>query len=78
MAIAIASFLLFAGDLLFLVGLIWLIVKAFQEHIVWGTFCLIFPPLVLVFAFLDLEMRKKPVIVLCSGLVLAGLGWILR
>jgi len=75
---AVATFFLFTGDLLFLIGLIWLIVKAFQEHIFWGVACLFLPFLTLVFALLDLEVRKKPAIVLLAGLALAGVGWILR
>ena len=45
-----------AGLILGVTGYVMILIKAFQEHLIWGTCCLLFPPVpVLIFAFMNLD-----------------------
>ena len=44
------TFLLFVGGALYLFGAIWLLIKAFQESILWGLGSLFIAPVGLIFA----------------------------
>jgi hypothetical protein len=52
----------------FVVGNIWMIVLAFTKHVAHGLGCLFFPPYTLVFAFLNFQHAKIPLMLEVLGI----------
>ncbi len=67
-----AYWVLLAGLVISIAGLVWLVVCAFRVGLAWGFGCLIFPPAALPFAARYPAKAKWPLSVLVLGLVLAG------
>ena len=63
---------LLAGLILALVGLLWLVIRAFRVSLAWGLGCLVFPPVAFPFALWHPARAKWPFCVLLLGLALAG------
>jgi len=66
--------LLVVGFALYLIGAIWLLIKAFQESILWGLGSLFIPLVGLIFAVLHWADCKKPFLYALAGLVLLIAG----
>ena len=63
---------LFVGGLVVsALGLVWLLLMAFQKHWSWGVGGLLFPPSLLVFIARNFRQAKAPIGVVFAGLVLA-------
>lgn len=71
---ALSMFLVIAGAVLYLIGGFWLLIKAFQESILWGLGSLFIPLVGLFFAILHWADCKKPFLygVLGLGLIIVG------
>lgn len=69
------ALLILAGLLLFVVGLIWLVLRAFTTHFGWGLVSLL-PPLTLVFVFRHWAVAARAVLVVGLGAIsfLVGLA----
>lgn len=68
------TMLLMLGVAIYLVGGIWLLVKAFQESIWWGLGSLLIPLVGLIFAIMHWAQCKKPFLIALAGLVLIIAG----
>jgi hypothetical protein len=51
-----------------MVGWVWILVLAFQEGIGWGVGAILFSPIGLVFAFLNLDRTAKPLLIFGAGM----------
>ena len=69
--------LIVVGGALYLIGIIWLLIKAFQESILWGLGSLLIPFVGLIFAILHWAECKKPFFYALAGLVLLILGGVM-
>jgi hypothetical protein len=69
--------LVIVGTVIYLIGGIWLIVKAFQESILWGLGSLFIPLVGLVFAIMHWAECKKPFLYALAGFVLIILGTVM-
>lgn len=58
------------GVVLSLVGGIWLVVKAFQNSILWGIGCLLIPLVGLFFALRHWEEAKTPFLIALTGVII--------
>ena len=65
---ALFTLVALAGVLIILVGQLWLLVRAFQEGILWGLGCLIFPLITLAFLILHWGRAKQPFCWLLTGI----------
>lgn len=65
------------GSLVSFVGGIWLLVLAFKKSIGWGLASLLIPFVILVFAFMNLEVTKKPLLIVVAGIVLSVIGGVM-
>lgn len=63
---------LLAGLIVALVGLVWLVLRAFRVSLGWGLGCLVFPPVTIPFAFRHPATARWPFCTLVLGLALAG------
>ncbi len=63
---------LLAGLILTLVGLLWLVIRAFRVSLAWGLGCLAFPPVAFPFALRHPARAKWPFCIMLLGLALAG------
>ncbi|MEM6336315.1 MAG: hypothetical protein AAF752_07090 [Bacteroidota bacterium] len=68
--------LLFAGvgTISMAVGLIYMIVRAFQESLLWGVACILLGPLIFVFAVLYWDEAKAGLIAFAAGLTVLLIG----
>ncbi|ALN56474.1 hypothetical protein [Lysobacter enzymogenes] len=57
-----------------LVGALWLLALAFQEHLGWGLGSLLFVPVLALFAFLHWDRARTPALLNLAGLALAVIG----
>jgi len=69
--------LVIIGGLLAAVGSIWLIVRAFQDSLLWGLCCLFLPMATLLFAVLNWDDAKVPFLLNLGGLFLMVLPYLL-
>jgi hypothetical protein len=67
--------LAYLGDLLVLIGTIWMLFVAFQESILWGIGCLLIPLVVIVFTIQYWNEAKKPFQVWLAGWILAIISY---
>lgn len=67
-----ASGILFLGILLTLIGLVWVIIRAYRVSKGWGLGCTLFPPTVLPFALFHYRRAAGPLLMLGLGLLAAG------
>jgi len=65
------------GWLVCLVALIWIVVLAFQESVLWGLGCLFVAPISLVFVFMYWDEARRPFFFWLGGVVLSILGAVL-
>jgi FtsH-binding integral membrane protein len=73
----LSTILLGLGLLISLVGGIWFLVKAFQQHIGWGLCCMFVPFASLVYLIKYWNDAKKPFLISLVGTVLAVGGSLL-
>lgn len=66
-----AYWVLLAGLVISIAGLVWLVVRAFRVSLGWGLGCLVFPPAALPFAACHPARAKWPLAILVLGLALA-------
>ncbi|MEL6614987.1 MAG: hypothetical protein AAFQ43_04585 [Bacteroidota bacterium] len=62
------------GTLALAVGLLYLIVRAFEESTLWGIACLLCGPLVFVFAVLHWDAAKAGLISVVAGIAVLLVG----
>lgn len=62
------------GGIVMLVGGIWILVKAFQESIVWGLASLFIPIVALVFVVTHWQDAGKPFLIYLAGLAVYMVG----
>ena len=62
------------GGIVMFIGGIWILVKAFQESILWGLGSLFVPIVGLVFVITHWEQAGKPFLVQLAGLVIYLVG----
>jgi hypothetical protein len=55
------AYVLAAGAVLLAVAWLWLLVRAFRQHLLWGLGCLLVPPLLIFFAILHWPRARRPV-----------------
>lgn len=67
-----ASGILFLGLILTLIGLVWVILRAYRVSTPWGLGCTLFPPTVIPFAFFHYRKATGPLLMLGLGLLAAG------
>jgi len=67
--------LYFAGSIISLVGVVWLIVLAFQDSILWGLLSLFIPCAILVFIAKAWPVTMRPTMIMLGGWVLSGIGF---
>lgn len=65
------------GSLISFVGGIWILILAFKKSIGWGLASLFIPFVILVFAFMNLDVAKKPLLIVVAGVVLSVIGGVL-
>ncbi|HLN28583.1 MAG TPA: hypothetical protein VK395_12645 [Gemmataceae bacterium] len=65
------------GWLVCLVALIWIVVLAFQESVLWGLGCLFLAPISLVFVIMYWDEARRPFFIWLRGFVLLILGDVL-
>lgn len=66
--------LIFVGFALMMVGGIWVLVKAFQESILWGLGSLLVPIVGLVFVAMHWEDAGKPFLIQLAGIAIYMVG----
>lgn len=72
------GFILFAvGVIVLAIGSIWFLAVAFQENLLWGFGCLLFPPAGLSFLALHFDVASKPFYVQLASIPPIVLGVIL-
>jgi hypothetical protein len=64
----VASIFIWAAYLLCFLGGLWIVVLAWQEGILWGIGCLLFPLLQLVYVALNWKKTKSAFFLLLAGL----------
>jgi len=70
----IGMLLMVVGYIISLVGGIWLLVKAFQESVLWGLGCLFVPFVSLIFVIMHWPKAGKPFLISLGGMVLVFIG----
>ncbi|MGY8770298.1 MAG: hypothetical protein ACKVH8_17920 [Pirellulales bacterium] len=65
------------GSIACLVGVIWIIVIAFKESVLWGLGCLFVPFVVLIFAIMNWDSASKPALIVIGGIGLSVMGGVL-
>lgn len=60
------------GAVLGLIGFLWLVVRAFRAHLVWGLVCLAFPPAAILFAVFHFRRAANPLMLLLVATLLMG------
>lgn len=71
---ALATLLLFVGAVVAIVGAVWFLAVAFEEHVLWGLACLFVPLAGVVFLVLHWRRQWRPLAVALAGKVVALLG----
>ncbi len=66
--------LLVLGGIVALIGLIWLLVAAFQESVLWGLGSLLVPFVALIFVIMHWDKGGKPFLVNLGGVALVVVG----
>jgi hypothetical protein len=74
---AIGGIIFLVGSLVSFVGGIMVLIKAFQESLLWGIGSLLIPFVLLIFAILNWNEAKQGFLVLVGGTVAMILGTIL-
>lgn len=74
---AIGGLIVLVGWLVSLVGSVMVLIKAFQESIVWGLCSLFIPFVILAFVITHWEDSKKGFLIFIAGVVVVVLGTIL-
>jgi len=54
--------------------LLFLLIEAFKEHILWGVACLFLPPVSLLFMLLHWKVAKKPALMELTGFAIVVSG----
>ena len=77
--VILGSALILVGAAIAAIGAIWLVFTAFQESIMWGFgVFLLFPIVGLIFAIMQWNEAKKPVLTHLAGLAVAIIGAAVR
>lgn len=71
---ALATLLVFVGFVVAIVGAVWFLAVAFEEHLLWGLTCLFVPLVGVVFLVLHWHREWRPFVVALAGKVIALLG----
>lgn len=66
------------GGVMALVGLVWLLVLAFSEHIGWGIGSLLCGVVALIFAITRWPETKTPALLYIGGLVISTIGALMK
>lgn len=69
--------IMIVGDLIALVGGIWILVLAFKQSVLWGLGSLFVPFVALVFVIKYWAVAKKPFLINLAGVVLIVIGVVL-
>lgn len=66
-------YLLLVGAGLVVLGDLWLLIRAFKTHVLWGLAILLLPPLILIFVFRHFGRAARPLaLMLIGGLIVGG------
>ena len=68
----------FVGLIMAFAGFVMVLFAAFDESILWGLLCLLFPGVVLIFAITNWHSAKKGIIYYLIGAVVCVIGIILQ
>ena len=62
------------GIIIFVIGGILLLIESFKQSILWGIFCLLVTPVVLVFTVMHWDAAKKPFLIQLAGIGVLLMG----
>jgi hypothetical protein len=63
------------GQLMALIGTLWMLFVAFEEGFFWGFGCLLLPFMIIYFTFAFWSEAKKPFLVWLAGWILVAIGY---